>query len=153
MGQFKIQSAFEPQGDQPKAIDALTAGEDWSCHSAKFSADGDSLYCLIEPNTENVYELTEIGRFDWADGTVAGGPDIITASFDRSIGDMAIARHGRTVFVTANDAGRVRLFAVPAAGGRAGPSRHDGPGGADAAALGSHVHPRLRDHGRTGGRA
>ncbi|MHC5214403.1 MAG: DEAD/DEAH box helicase family protein, partial [Planctomycetota bacterium] len=26
MGQFKIQSAFEPQGDQPAAIDALVAG-------------------------------------------------------------------------------------------------------------------------------
>ena len=26
MGQFKIQSAFEPQGDQPEAIDALAAG-------------------------------------------------------------------------------------------------------------------------------
>ena len=100
-------------------IDALTSGEEWSCHSAKFSADGDSLYCLIEPNTEHVYELTEIGRFDWADGAVAGAPDIITGSFDRSVGDMAIGRNGRTVFVTANDAGRVRLFAVPATGGPA----------------------------------
>ncbi|MHC4952142.1 MAG: DEAD/DEAH box helicase family protein, partial [Planctomycetota bacterium] len=26
MGQFKIDSAFEPAGDQPKAIDALAAG-------------------------------------------------------------------------------------------------------------------------------
>jgi excinuclease ABC subunit B len=26
MGQFKIQSGFEPQGDQPAAIDALAAG-------------------------------------------------------------------------------------------------------------------------------
>ena len=100
-------------------VEALTASKDWSCHSAKFTADGKRLYCLIEPHTGHVYELTDIGRFDWNDGEIGDGPTIVTGDFDRSVGDMAISRNGRTLFVTANDAGRVRLYAIPSGGGPA----------------------------------
>ena len=100
-------------------VTRLTKSKDWSCSEARFSNDGSALYCLIEPHTEHVYELTEIGRFDWNGSTVIGTPDIITGSFDRSVKEMDISDNGRTVYVTANDAGRVRVYSIPAKGGDA----------------------------------
>ena len=46
------------------AVERLTQSEQWSCQEAVFSDDGESIYCLLEPITEHVYNLTEIGRFD-----------------------------------------------------------------------------------------
>lgn len=97
----------------------LTRGTDRSCHSAKFSDDGRALYCLIEPHTDHVYELQEIGRFDWNGEGVAGPPEIITGSFDRSVNDFDISGNGRTVYLSAYDAGRARMYSVPARGGDA----------------------------------
>ena len=109
-------------------VKPLTNSRDWSCHTASFSADGKALYCLLEPHTEHVYELTEVGRFNWNDGIAANTPDIITGSFDRSVREMDISGDGRTVYVTANDAGRVRVYAIPASGGDARALDPDGRG-------------------------
>ena len=99
------------------SADPLTSGSERSCHSAKFSKDGKSLFCMVRPQTENLYDLNEIGRFDWDGEDVSGDIDIITEGFDRSVSAMAPSDNGRTVFATANDAGRVRVFAVPVRGG------------------------------------
>jgi dipeptidyl aminopeptidase/acylaminoacyl peptidase len=98
-------------------VQPLTNSQDWSCSEPRFSDDGRALYCLLEPHTDHVYELTEVGRFDWNGDTVQGAPDIITASFDRSVSDIDISNNGRSVYFTANDAGRVRVYSVPARGG------------------------------------
>lgn len=100
-------------------ISQLTESEDWSCHTAHFSADGKALYCLIEPVSDYAYSLTKIGRFDWRDGTTCGEPTIITSNFDRSVEDMDVSADGRTVYLTAFDAGRSRLYSVPSKGGTA----------------------------------
>ena len=103
----------------------LTGGDEWSCHSAAFSADGESLYCLFDPVTEYVYNLTEIARFDWPGSGAAmdftAEPNLLTEGFDRSVSDMTVSRDSRRVFFTAADEGRVRLFSV-AASGRGGVS-------------------------------
>lgn len=99
------------------AVTALTAGKERSCHTAKFSKDGKSLYCMVRPQTESLYDLNEIGRFNWDGKDVSGDIDIITGEFDRSVTAMAISDNSRTVYATANDAGRVRVFAIPARGG------------------------------------
>ena len=97
-------------GGEPQA---LTGGDEWSCHTAKFSPDGDSLYCLYEPVTEYAYNLTEIARFDWP---TIGEPKILTSEFDRSVRDMTVSRDGDRVYFTAPDEGRIRLFSVAASG-------------------------------------
>ncbi|MDJ0910836.1 MAG: S9 family peptidase [Woeseiaceae bacterium] len=103
----------------------LTGGGEWSCHTATFSADGRALYCLFDPVTEYVYNLTEIARFDWPDSGAAtdftAEPNLLTEGFDRSVSDMTVSRDSRRVFFTAADEGRVRLFSV-AANGRGGVS-------------------------------
>jgi hypothetical protein len=45
----------------------------------------------------------------------------LTSTFDRSIADFAIAPDSRTLYLTAEDSGYVRLFSVPATGGEVTP--------------------------------
>lgn len=85
----------------------LTQSTQWSCHSAQFSAKGDELYCLLEPVSDYAYNLTQVGRFSWP---MNEDPDIITASFDRSVGGLALDRNRQTVYVSALDHGRTRIF-------------------------------------------
>jgi dipeptidyl aminopeptidase/acylaminoacyl peptidase len=100
-------------------VRALTSGEERSCHSPMFANDGKSLFCMVTPETSKMYNLDEVGRFDWADGDISGDIDIITAGFDRSVTAMTLSDNDRTVYVTAYDEGRARIFALPARGGEA----------------------------------
>ena len=99
---------------------ALTGGNDWSCQSATFAPQGDALYCQYEPVTEFVYNLTEIARFEWpksgATSDFEAEPTLLTDGFDRSVSDMTLSTDGKTIYFTAMDEGRVRLFSVPAGG-------------------------------------
>jgi len=97
----------------------LTDSRDWICRGPKFSPDGDSLYCQYEPITEFAYNMTRIARFDWPGDRDSGlgTPKIITASFDRSVRDITFSDNSRSMYLTANDEGRVRLFKVSANGG------------------------------------
>ena len=107
-------------GGEPEA---LTAGDAWSCSTPTFSPDGRSLYCLYGPVTEFVYNLTEIAKFDWPRSGAAGDfevePELLTSDFDRSVSDITVSPNSNTVYFTAGDEGRVRLFSV-AANGRGG---------------------------------
>ena len=102
-------------GGEPQA---LTSSKEWGCEAAKFAPAGNALYCAYAPVTEFAYNLTEIARFDWprsgAAGDFAGSPTLLTDGFDRSAGDMTLSRDGKTIYFTAMDEGRVRLFSVPA---------------------------------------
>jgi dipeptidyl aminopeptidase/acylaminoacyl peptidase len=98
-------------------IEALTAGQDWSCHQPLFPDDGKALYCQSELANEHIYNLTGIARFDWSDGTVSDEPRFITESFDRSVSGMDVSANGKTIYLTAHDAGRSRVFSVPSQGG------------------------------------
>ncbi len=51
-----------------------------------------------------------------AAGDFVSDPDVFTADFDRSVADMSMSPDGRTIYFTAMDEGRVRLFDVPASG-------------------------------------
>ena len=70
-------------GGEPEA---LTGGDEWSCHTAKSSADGNSLYCLLEPVTSYAYNLTEIARFDWPKSGEAGAKITRRGGLGRSPG-------------------------------------------------------------------
>lgn len=95
----------------------LTDGDDWSCKGPKFSADGDHIFCDYEPENMEVYNLDGIGRFDWAKGGKLGKPQVITEDFDRSVSSFEISDNGRTLYITAADAGRTRIYKMPAKGG------------------------------------
>ena len=97
---------------------ALTGGADWSCTGPRFPNNGKHLYCQIDPANEFVYNLSEIGRFEWPGNGVLGEPAVITEGFDRSVNDFELSENGRTVYLTAADAGRSRIYQVSAKGGK-----------------------------------
>jgi len=101
------------------AVEQLTDSDEWSCEQAMFSNDGDAIYCLLEPINEHLYNLTEIARFDWSDQNFSNNPEIITASFDRSVTRMDLSANGRKIFLTAYDAGRSRVYSLSSRGGEA----------------------------------
>ncbi|MEM7280234.1 MAG: S9 family peptidase [Pseudomonadota bacterium] len=102
-------------GGEPEA---LTDGDAWSCHTAKFSPDGDSLYCLYNPATDYVYNHNEIAQFSWPAGgeDFVAEPKLLTDGFDRPVSAMTVSADGGRVYFTASEEGRVRLFSVAANG-------------------------------------
>lgn len=99
------------------AISAVTAGEDFGCSSARFSRDGTALYCRYTPVNDHVYNHSEIARADWAGSANAGELELLTADFDRSVGSYDLSLDDETIYLSAAEHGRVRLFALPAGGG------------------------------------
>lgn len=106
----------------------LTNSEDWSCTGPKFSNDGEQIYCKFSPENEQVYNLDGIGRFSWSGGRELGIPSVISEGFDRSVGEFEISNNGRTIYLTALDAGRVRIYRLPAKGGDVSALDPDGRG-------------------------
>ena len=102
-------------GAEDGELRSLTDSPAWSCTAPQFSDDGRHLYCRYSPENEQVYNHDEIARFRWRDGKPLGEPTLLTADFDRSVGGFDL--DGDTVFLTAADAGRARVYAVPAQGG------------------------------------
>lgn len=95
----------------------LTSSNDWSCTDPVFSEDGKVLYCRYEPENQYVYNLNGIGRFDWSKKGIRSDIKVITSAFDRSVTGMDISKNGKTIYLTAADAGRSRIYAVPSKGG------------------------------------
>lgn len=100
-------------GGEPERI---TSGDDFSCTAAKFSPDGEFIYCYYTPINDWVYNHTEIARGRWDGQRVEGELDVLTAGFDRSVGGFDIAADGETIYFSAADQGRVRLFSIAADG-------------------------------------
>jgi dipeptidyl aminopeptidase/acylaminoacyl peptidase len=95
----------------------LTNNEDWNCTGPKFSDNGKQLYCRFSPVNQHVYNLSGIGRFDWSNGKTLKQPRVVTDGFDRSVDSFEISNNGKKLFLTAADAGRVRIYSLPAKGG------------------------------------
>jgi dipeptidyl aminopeptidase/acylaminoacyl peptidase len=98
-------------GGEPKQ---LTTGND-NYAAPKFSPDGKTLFCLLSPNTEKVYNLTRIVSFAWPS---VSERKIITASFDRAPSSFALTPDSKTVYLLAEEAGHEKLFTLPASGGQ-----------------------------------
>lgn len=110
-------------GGEPSPV---TQGDDFSCGGAQFGPAGDFLYCSYEPINEFVYNHDEIARMRW--NGEAGAPEVLTGDFDRSVGGFDVAPDGNTLYLTAADEGRVRLYSMPAAGGEVTALDADGRG-------------------------
>jgi dipeptidyl aminopeptidase/acylaminoacyl peptidase len=107
-----VQSLYvvEAAGGEPRR---LTADSDSYARPA-FSPDGRALYAAVTPQSDRVYNAARLARWDWPS---AGERRIVTDGFDRAVGGFAVAPGGGTVYLLAEDHGRQKLFAVPAAGG------------------------------------
>ncbi|HUG54796.1 MAG TPA: S9 family peptidase [Vicinamibacteria bacterium] len=100
-------------GGEPRQ---LTAG-DTSYSSPRFAPDGRSLCFKQEEGGSRIYALDRVACASWP---WSGSITPLTARFDRSVGDYAIAADGR-IFLTAEDAGFVKLYSVRPGGGEVQP--------------------------------
>ncbi|MCI0419655.1 MAG: S9 family peptidase [Acidobacteria bacterium] len=103
------------QGGEPKQ---LTTGSDSYARPA-FLPDGKALYFAITREGEKVYNLDRLARLPWPQ---LGQPSVLSAAFDRSVGNFAFSPDSRTAYLLAEEAGYEKLFFVPAQGGEVRPA-------------------------------
>ncbi len=101
-------------GGEPRALTSGTA----SYGGPRFSPDGSRLCFRVSQEWGRIYALERLACAAWP---WQGEPSPLTAGFDRSVADFTFAPDGRTLYLTAEDAGFVRLYSVPAAGGTVTP--------------------------------
>ncbi len=104
-------------GGEPRrvtGVDDLEAGDSWA--SPRFSPDGRTLYALVTPRTDRVYNATRIGILDWPSGQSRGR---IEATGGRAALQFATAPNNRDVYLLADDAGHVKLYRGNHRGGEA----------------------------------
>lgn len=100
----------DANGSEPRPL----TPDDGSYANPSFSPDGKSLYCTFNPTNEWVYNHNRLARLPWPP---AGAPQILTQSFDRSVGSYALTPDGKTIYLLAEDAGHEKLFSLRASGG------------------------------------
>ncbi len=98
-------------GGEPERI---TSGDD-SFSRPLFRPDGKALYAIfnIEANGK-AYNLDRLAMFTWPG---VGRPAIITENFDRAVSSFAPTPDSKSIYLTAEEAGNEKLFAMPANGG------------------------------------
>jgi dipeptidyl aminopeptidase/acylaminoacyl peptidase len=110
-------------GGEPKRL--TPDGSNFAAPS--FRSDG-SLCFTVSVARPAIYQLTRVGCAAWP-MTPAANITVVTKALDRSVGSWAFTPDGRTLYLTAEDAGHERIYAVPASGGAATPAG-DSPQGA-----------------------
>ncbi len=102
-------------GGEPRALTAGRATHD----SPRFAPDGRTLCYRVGEEWGRIYAVDRLACAPWP---WTGAGRVVTAGFDRSVADFVFAPDSHTLYLTAEDAGFVRLFSVPAAGGPVAPA-------------------------------
>jgi len=92
-------------GGEPRQ---LTSGKR-SFAGPMFQRDGRALFFTVTDDDEQIYALDRLAVSTWP---WAGEPRVLTERFDRSVAAFAPTPDGRSVYVTAEDTGLVKLFVV-----------------------------------------
>jgi dipeptidyl aminopeptidase/acylaminoacyl peptidase len=97
-------------GGEPKrlAADGLHFG------APKFRPDGGALCFGVSDAKPAIYSVPRVGCAAWP---WTGSVNVLTKDLDRPVGTWAFTPDGRTIFFTAEDNGRERVYSVPSAGG------------------------------------
>ncbi len=102
--------AVAAEGGEPRAL----SGKGQSCSHPKFAPDGSRLYAICERVNQFVYNLSRVVALDWPNSSALRE---LTGDFDRSVSTFAPSADGRTIWMTAEEHGHEKLFAVAVRGG------------------------------------
>jgi dipeptidyl aminopeptidase/acylaminoacyl peptidase len=91
----------------------LTTGE-VSHQGPEFSPDGKRLVCTTNAGAGVIYALDRLAVADWP---WTGALRPVAPGFDRSVGDVAFTPDSATLYFSAEDAGHIRIWSAPVAGG------------------------------------
>jgi dipeptidyl aminopeptidase/acylaminoacyl peptidase len=93
----------------------MTSGADSYFHPM-FRPDGKALYAMhSRRGDQQLYSLTRLAMIGWPASSSA--PVILTTSWDRSVSNAAFTPDSSRIYLTAEDAGHDKIYALPAAGG------------------------------------
>ena len=117
--QFTNADLFEVSidGGEPRRLtgsDSLDAGDSYG--KPRFSNDGKTLYALVTPRSGHVYYATRLAALDWPGSKERARIDL---PGKLSVAGYAPAPDGRTIYLTAEDAGQEKLFRAARDGGEA----------------------------------
>jgi dipeptidyl aminopeptidase/acylaminoacyl peptidase len=101
-------------GGEPRQLTSGTT----SHGSPAFAPNGRALCFTTDQGWGKIYALDRLACAPWP---WTGAVTTVTTAFDRAVGSFAFAPDGATLYLTAEDAGYVKLFSVPAAGGAVTP--------------------------------
>jgi dipeptidyl aminopeptidase/acylaminoacyl peptidase len=80
-----------------------------------FRPDGKALYASSNVDTnDKTYNLDRLVKLSWPN---VGQPVILTAKFDRSVGNFAFTPDSKSIYLMAEEAGNEKVFTMPADGG------------------------------------
>jgi dipeptidyl aminopeptidase/acylaminoacyl peptidase len=99
-------------GGEPRE---LTHG-DVTYEHPRFRPDGRALYFTANADEKQIYALDRLAMAPWPWST-SGAPTVVSPSFDRSVESWAFTPDSQRIYLTAEDAGLEKMYAVPAAGG------------------------------------
>jgi dipeptidyl aminopeptidase/acylaminoacyl peptidase len=99
------------EGGEPRAV-TPAAGQ---YEEPRFSADGKSLFFRYAPLDEEIYHLSRLRRVSWPAG---GEASLDTRDFDGDTTHYAVSADGKLVYLLVEEAGKVNLYRVSAAGGK-----------------------------------
>jgi dipeptidyl aminopeptidase/acylaminoacyl peptidase len=105
------------EGGEPMrltGVDGLEASDSWSL--PRLSRDGRTLFAVVEPRTDKVYNARQIAIFDWP---TMRGRGRIQLPDRREIVDYAVEPDAANVLILGEDAGQLKLFRSAARGGEA----------------------------------
>ena len=97
-------------GGEPKRL----TDDDDSYGRPVFTPDGATLFATVESNTDKVYNLNRLARWNWPS---PAKKVLVTGTWDRSVAWHVPSPDSRTVYLLAEDQGRQRVFSVAATGG------------------------------------
>jgi dipeptidyl aminopeptidase/acylaminoacyl peptidase len=123
---------IEASGGEPVAI---TPGHT-SYSKPTFPPDGKTLYAVATREAGTTYSLDRLVKFAWP---APDAPTAVTPGWDGSVGGFACSPDSGTIFLTAEDAGLVKIFAVAAAGGEVKPAVEQSSGVFSGLAIPSHA--------------
>jgi len=101
-------------GGEPVAVSP--DGDDYG--SPKFRPDGRALCFTVSDGKPSIYDLTRVGCGAWP-MTASTSVTVVTKDLDRAVSSWAFTPDSKTLYVTAEDAGHERIYAVPVSGGAA----------------------------------
>ena len=101
-------------GGEPRQLSTGNA----SHTGPRFAPDGKSLCLRVAEDWETIYAVDRLACAAWP---WDGSPATVTGKLDRSISDFAFSPDSRTLYLTAEDSGFVKLFSVSVKGGEVTP--------------------------------
>jgi dipeptidyl aminopeptidase/acylaminoacyl peptidase len=105
------------EGGEPRRLtggDGPEGGDTWT--TPAFSPDGQSLYALRVPRSDQVYNAARLARLAWPNASPRGD---ITLPDARAVLQYSISPDSRELYMLTDDAGHVKLYRADARGGEA----------------------------------